>query len=78
MVDVDTFLTALYVIADDFCQSRAPRRKPGPQASLSESEVVSAGEDVPLAEKLSTRVKYTSPGYVGAGAAERAGHERSL
>src|SRR5215207_10181453 len=27
----------------------------------------SAGEDVTLAEKLSTRVKYTSPGSVGAG-----------
>ena len=40
MVDVDTFLSALYVIAEDFCQSRAPRRKPGPQASLSESEVL--------------------------------------
>jgi hypothetical protein len=38
----------------------------------------SAGEDVTLAEKLSTRVKYTSPGYVGTGAAENAGHGRSL
>jgi hypothetical protein len=40
MLDVDTFLTTLYVIADDFCQSRAPKRKPGPQASLSASEVI--------------------------------------
>lgn len=40
MVDVDTFLTALYVIADDFCQSRRPNKRPGPDASLSESEVV--------------------------------------
>jgi hypothetical protein len=42
MVDVDTFLTTLYVMVDDFCQSR-PRnneRHPGPHASLSESEVV--------------------------------------
>ncbi len=40
MVDVDTFLTALYVIADDFCQSRWPKKRPGPDASLSESEVI--------------------------------------
>jgi hypothetical protein len=40
MVDVDTFLTALYVITDDFCQSHPPKRRPGPPASLSDSEVV--------------------------------------
>jgi hypothetical protein len=40
MVDVDTFLTTLYVMVDDFCRSRAPRRRPGPQASLSDSEVI--------------------------------------
>ena len=40
MVDVDTFLTALYVIADDFCHSRRPKKRPGPDASLSESEVI--------------------------------------
>ena len=42
MVDVDTFLTALYVIADDFCQSRLSERpcRPGPKASLSEGEVL--------------------------------------
>jgi hypothetical protein len=40
MVDVDTFLTTLYVIADDFCQSLPPKRRPGPEASLSDSEVV--------------------------------------
>src|ERR671912_96977 len=40
MVDVDTFLTTLYVIADDYCQSRPPRRRPGPDASLSESEII--------------------------------------
>ncbi len=41
MLDVDTFLTTLYVIVDDFCQSR-PReeRHPGPDTSLSPSEVV--------------------------------------
>jgi hypothetical protein len=41
MVDVDTFLTILYVMVDDLCQCLLPRRKPGPEASLSESEVVS-------------------------------------
>jgi hypothetical protein len=40
MVDVDTFLTTLYVITDDFCHSYSPKRRPGPEASLSESEVI--------------------------------------
>jgi hypothetical protein len=40
MVDVDTFLTALYVIVDDFCQSHPPKKRPGPNASLSESEII--------------------------------------
>ena len=41
MLDVDTFLTTLYVIVDDFCQSHCPRqRRPGPEASLSEGEVI--------------------------------------
>ena len=41
MVDVDTFLTMLYVMADDFCQtSLLPELHPGPQAALSRSEVV--------------------------------------
>src|SRR5688572_12158686 len=41
MVDVDTFLTTLYVMADDFCKlSVPPEPHPGPQAALSRSEVV--------------------------------------
>jgi hypothetical protein len=42
MVDVDTFLTTLYVIVDDFYQSHCSkeRRRPGPEASLSPSEIV--------------------------------------
>jgi hypothetical protein len=41
MLDVDTFLTALYVIVDDFCQSHRPQqRRPGPEPSLSEGEVI--------------------------------------
>jgi hypothetical protein len=41
MVDVDTFLTILYVMVDDFCKvALPPAQHPGPQATLSQSEVV--------------------------------------
>src|ERR671922_2914451 len=41
MVDIDTFLTTLYVMGEDFCKaSLPPERHPGPQATLSRSEVV--------------------------------------
>jgi hypothetical protein len=40
MVDVDTFLTILYVMVDDFCQSHPTKKRPGPEASLSASEIV--------------------------------------
>ena len=41
MLDVDTFLTTLYVTVDDFRQSRPQKeQRPGPNASLSSSEVV--------------------------------------
>jgi hypothetical protein len=43
MIDVDTFLTTLYVTVDDFRHSRQPEdvpHLPGPEASLSPSEVV--------------------------------------
>ena len=41
MVDVDTFLTILYVMVDDFCKaSLPPESRPGPLAALSRSEVV--------------------------------------
>jgi hypothetical protein len=41
MVDVDTFLTTLYVMVDDFCTLSLPHEpRPGPQAALSRSEVV--------------------------------------
>jgi hypothetical protein len=41
MIDVDTFLTILYVMVDDFCQSQSIPQDPhpGPQAALSCSEV---------------------------------------
>jgi hypothetical protein len=40
VIDVDTFLTALYVMVDNFCQSltQKERRRPGPDATLSPSE----------------------------------------
>ncbi len=40
MLDVDTFLTTLYVMVDDFCHSQPPKRRPGPKSSLSASEVI--------------------------------------
>ncbi len=40
MLDVDTFLTTLYVMVDDFCHSRTPKRRPGPKSSLCASEVI--------------------------------------
>jgi Transposase DDE domain len=38
--DVDTFLTTLYVMVDDFCQTQPPKKRPGPEASLCQSEVI--------------------------------------
>ena len=44
MGDVDTFLTLLYGMADDFCKSQAPPDcTPGLKASLSVSEVITPG-----------------------------------
>ena len=41
MVDVDTFLTTLYVTVDDFCKASLPAEShPGPHAALSRSEVL--------------------------------------
>ncbi|MFZ0254050.1 MAG: transposase [Gammaproteobacteria bacterium] len=41
MVDLDAFLTILYVMADDFCKQCVPaEHRPGPAAALSRSEVV--------------------------------------
>ena len=41
MIDVDTFLTTLYIMVDDFCKlALPPEPHPGPQAALSQSEVV--------------------------------------
>lgn len=44
MVDADTFLTILYVAADDFVKGcRPPAAHPGPQASLCPGEVLTLG-----------------------------------
>src|SRR5436309_9811087 len=42
MVDIETFLTTLYVMVDEFCKSQWPLEaaRPGPASSLSRSEVV--------------------------------------
>jgi hypothetical protein len=42
LIDMDTFLTTLYVTVDNFCQSHLlpEKARPGPRASLSPSEVV--------------------------------------
>jgi hypothetical protein len=40
-LSVGTFLTTFCVMVDDFCPSRhQPKRRPGPEASLSDSEVI--------------------------------------
>ena len=44
MVDADTFLTALYVVVDDFCKAELPPElRPGPAPALSRSEVLTLG-----------------------------------
>src|SRR6266851_8878898 len=42
MIDLDTFITTLYVMVDEYCQSKGEpeRPKPGLEASLSQSEVI--------------------------------------
>ncbi len=41
MMDIEIFLTTLYVIVDDYCKSQLPAEAihPGPQITLSRSEV---------------------------------------
>jgi Transposase DDE domain len=40
MLDPETFLVELYVLADAFCKTLPPERHPGPTAALERSEVV--------------------------------------
>jgi hypothetical protein len=58
MVDVDTFLTALYVMVDDFCHSHLPKKRPGPEPSLSESEVITLAIFAPWSRFSSERDFY--------------------
>ena len=58
MLDVDTFLTILYVIAEDFCQSHPPKKRPGPQPSLSEGEVITLALFAPWGRFSSERDFY--------------------
>lgn len=39
-IDVDTFLTSVYVTVDDFCQLHPPPIRPGPKPVMSDSEVL--------------------------------------
>jgi hypothetical protein len=60
MIDVDTFITILYVMVDDFCQQHLPPepKRPGPQASLARSEVVTLAWFAQWAEFKSERGFY--------------------
>jgi hypothetical protein len=66
MVDRDTFLTTLYVMIDDFCQSQGfdEKHRPGPAAALSCSEVVTLAMFGQWAQFPSERA-YTCAGYLG-------------
>jgi hypothetical protein len=45
MLDIDTFLTTVYVMVDDFCKQHPaePTGRPGPAPSLTASEVITLG-----------------------------------
>jgi hypothetical protein len=58
MVDVDTFLTILYVMVDDFCQTRPPKKRPAPEASLCQSEVITLAMFAPWSRFASERDFY--------------------
>jgi len=64
-IDLETFLTALYVIVDDLYQSHMQPQMPvrgGPQAEMSDSEVLCLG----LAAQWRTGVPWkTERGVVG-------------
>lgn len=59
-LDVDTFLTIVYVMVDDFCtqQPAQPKRQPGPAASLSPRAVIPLGRLAPWGMLASERALY--------------------
>lgn len=64
MLDLITFVTALYVRVDDYCKAELEpeRRRPGPMPALSRSEVVTLGCFTQWLRFLGERDAY---GYVG-------------
>jgi len=53
-MDIETFLTTLYVIVDDCCKMQLPQKAvhPGPAASLSRSEVVTLAASIIQTNRL--------------------------
>ncbi len=61
MIDVETFLTTVYVLVDDIVHERAAQRRPtGPAAALSESEVITLALFAQWARFESERAFYRS------------------
>ena len=58
MLDVDTFLTTLYVAVDDYCQTVPATPQPGPRPALAPSEVVTLALFSQWAEFRSERAFY--------------------
>ena len=40
MIDIEDFVTTLFVLVDDFCQGDPPPPKPGPDCKFAESEAI--------------------------------------
>ena len=40
MIDIELFITTLFVFVDDFCQGDPPLPKPGPDCNFTESEAM--------------------------------------
>lgn len=58
MLDVDTFLTTLYVAVDAYCQTIPPAGQPGPAPALAPSEVITLALFSQWAEFASERAFY--------------------
>ena len=65
MMDTDTFLTTLYVMADDFCKYQLPPEKtPGPKPSLTRSEVVTLALSVSGVASSASEASTATPGTI--------------